>query len=584
MRPSLALLTFFLIVGIGNSRVLAEQEFPYSATIIAETADVHSGPGAAHYVTCQLARGTKVEVFRRDPDGWLAIRPSENEFSLVLAKYVLANFREGLGRVSSDGVQAWVGSLLPHTAEPLWQVQFRKGEVVRIIGDTRVEDAHGQTHLWYRIAPPAGEFRWIHESAFQRSGQAEIARIDKQEKNSLDQQFISQSSATQPIEDSLATAVLHQSAVGKNNSNGSITPKPFEPVQIDTADLTEGIESQRVPAQSQRMAESNQTPRMTSSNAQTQGDWIVASDTGTIGRISTFPVSQEHAAPNSPTNDRAKTISQPENIRQHETENSVQSIPSALRAEQTTVTEQLRETEIQLTLAALQPADQWQLETVRQSVMAISRQARSEAERVQVNSLLEKIGAFEKLKKRYEAASRNSLQFQNPRSVSPPIRQAAVSDQQAALSESSSGNLLDPVLNNMERSTKIPEQTSNVQPIGTGIDESSTGLLPANYEQVVPANLNAQSDPDAAEGLNNVEYDAQGWLNRLYQADGQGAMGYVVQDKSGKILKTILPAPGVNLDRYLEQEVGIFGRRGFNVKYNLPHVTADRLILLERHR
>ena len=98
---------------------------------------------------------------------------------------------------------------------------------------------------------------------------------------------------------------------------------------------------------------------------------------------------------------------------------------------------------------------------------------------------------------------------------------------------------------------------SSARPVGTGIDRSVT---------------------------NGTLYDAHGWLNELVQAGGTKPSTFVLQDANGKITHHISPAPGLNLRRYLKQRVGIIGERGFHRGYNLDHVTAERIVVLDRQR
>ena len=55
----------------------AADEFPYEAYVAVEQADVVAGPGHRFYVTDRLPWGTKVEIYREEASGWLAIRPPE---------------------------------------------------------------------------------------------------------------------------------------------------------------------------------------------------------------------------------------------------------------------------------------------------------------------------------------------------------------------------------------------------------------------------------------------------------------------------------------------------------------------------
>ena len=53
-----------------------EQTFPYTAYVAVDDVYVRSGPGQNYYPTDKLKRGQEVEVYRHDPGGWCAVRPS----------------------------------------------------------------------------------------------------------------------------------------------------------------------------------------------------------------------------------------------------------------------------------------------------------------------------------------------------------------------------------------------------------------------------------------------------------------------------------------------------------------------------
>lgn len=79
-----------------------------------------------------------------------------------------------------------------------------------------------------------------------------------------------------------------------------------------------------------------------------------------------------------------------------------------------------------------------------------------------------------------------------------------------------------------------------------------------------------------------MNYDAVGWLNELVQNHGAGQTTYVLQDDQGRITHHVSPSPGLNLHRYLKTKVGLRGARGFHQRFNVEHITADRIVVLER--
>jgi len=136
---------------------------PYAARVTAARALVMSGPDEKFYPTGTLSPGDRVEVYREAAGGWLGIRPPKGSFSLVSEKELSA--RNGdLAEVRVDDVSSRIGSQLSDKCNAV-QVRLKKGEVVEILGQASVV---GET--WIKIAPPAGEFRWIHAGSVERSG------------------------------------------------------------------------------------------------------------------------------------------------------------------------------------------------------------------------------------------------------------------------------------------------------------------------------------------------------------------------------------------------------------------------------
>lgn len=160
-------LRFFLFaIGLSCATNATADDFPYSAYIAADKTEVVAGPGHRFYATDRLSRGTKVEIYREEASGWLAIRPPEGSFSWVPADFVerLDDDKVGsdkLGKVK-EPTGAWVGTSVEHVAEHHQQVTLKTGELVQIIDEKAVADKEGKERTWLKIAPPAGEYRWVH--------------------------------------------------------------------------------------------------------------------------------------------------------------------------------------------------------------------------------------------------------------------------------------------------------------------------------------------------------------------------------------------------------------------------------------
>lgn len=143
-------------------RACAEIE-SYEARVTTPRALVHSGPGEKFYPTMALSPGDTVEIYREEAGGWFGIRPPEDSFSWIPEKQLRLK-GGGLAEVREEDVASRIGSQLSDRRNAV-QVRLKKGEVVEIVGKETIDG-----EKWFKIAPPAGEFRWIHAASVERRG------------------------------------------------------------------------------------------------------------------------------------------------------------------------------------------------------------------------------------------------------------------------------------------------------------------------------------------------------------------------------------------------------------------------------
>ncbi len=126
--------------------------------------EVRSGPGEDYYVTSRTTKGDSFKAFSQTTDGWYGIQPPNGSFSWVRAKdaYLLPGGKV-IEVTDSEGV-SWIGTSLGTAEQFRWQVKLRQGEQLTVLGESTQKDSEGNPVLWYRVAPPSGEFRWVHES------------------------------------------------------------------------------------------------------------------------------------------------------------------------------------------------------------------------------------------------------------------------------------------------------------------------------------------------------------------------------------------------------------------------------------
>ncbi|MBI1903891.1 MAG: hypothetical protein HYS13_22545 [Planctomycetia bacterium] len=144
----------------------AAESFPYLAFVDGDDAQALAGPGKNYYATGRLSRGELVEVYRHDAGGWCAIRPPAGSFSWVSSRFVKLQ-GEGVGLIVADGAVSLVGSQLADDRD-VWHVKLARGEEVEVVGTVRTNFG-----VWYKIAPPAGEFRWVYTKQLQPLGEGD---------------------------------------------------------------------------------------------------------------------------------------------------------------------------------------------------------------------------------------------------------------------------------------------------------------------------------------------------------------------------------------------------------------------------
>lgn len=152
-------LALALIASCLTTTARAGEQFPYRASINANDVYLRSGPGQNYYPTDKLPYGSEVEVWRHDPGGWYALRPTQQSFSWVSAEF-LKPTEDGLAEITGDNVVVRVGSEFSDVRDVI-QIHLSRGEEVEVREAKRIGSGPA-AQTWYKISPPAGEFRWVH--------------------------------------------------------------------------------------------------------------------------------------------------------------------------------------------------------------------------------------------------------------------------------------------------------------------------------------------------------------------------------------------------------------------------------------
>lgn len=151
------------------------ESFPYIAYVKDAVGIVRSGPGDEFYETDELPAGSAVEIYKHRDGQWCAIRPPQSSFSLVQAKDVAVTDNPQVLRVISSNAITRVGSNASD-AHNVAYVKLHQGELLSVLDKIILTNNANESQLWYKVAPPSGEFRWIHKDFLTRSKPANIAR------------------------------------------------------------------------------------------------------------------------------------------------------------------------------------------------------------------------------------------------------------------------------------------------------------------------------------------------------------------------------------------------------------------------
>jgi hypothetical protein len=483
---------------IGSMVSVHAGEFPFTGYVGVDRAEVASGPGRRFYTTDRLPRGTEVQVFREDEAGWLAIRPPEGSFSWVPADQVQIAEGESIGKVLV-ATPCWIGTKIERVGEHRSLVSLKAGELVQVLDRRTVTGDTGHEQSWLKIAPPAGEFRYIHGRDISREP-APIA--------------VAQAPIDSPSESSLTPA-----------SSEDPTQAEDEPEQFRPSGGAIALDD--ISAIKDRLQAARQGLREL---AQDDGDTTVeqAQFRSEVGQAGDRPISpdgfvprkrrsSEQLQPQPVPSSNLTRASQPafsrpklDPVRPQGSDASRQGATTstslnsqAISTEE--VTRQLEQLDLDLSLMLAQDRSTWDLAGLRRRAEELVERGARPTDRGTARLLLDKIKQF--------------------------------------------------------------EDSFDVADFGP--------VAPVRTEPIVAAAAPAGASPA------DPRYDGQGWLKPVISRS-KPAAPFALVDADGKPLFFITPTPGLNLSRYVNKQIGVYGRRGYMEQLKTPHVMAERVIDLER--
>lgn len=600
-----------------------------SAYVSVSKALVYSGPSEEHYPTGQLTWGSAVEVFHRTDSGWAAIRPPKNSFSWVVASdaYLLPGGRTI--EITGGNAVSWVGSALGTPKQYRWQVKLNSGEQLIVLGEEIVEDAEGNEKLWYQISPPSGEFRWIQAgllseeppprvaaesnasqdsavvpakaSASEEDSSASVQSAQFQEEiivGSIDGQVVDGQIiegeviagevidggviyqdmpmghsgvveiSGEPVSDSswtdwqlfeftdhglrfplweraLNRRALQHDPLLHDPFSLAMTPKikgPVRPTVIHEPPLP-SAPRRRTPWRDPRMLGELRRSGYPQAQAR-RGSGTTFSALQEAWSGANAADRQSHSddywsfQPRSGDDSRPKLAPKLDDSaawhgfgggasgdRFH-----LASSSEAAPIESSSAA--VMQLQIQLSDLVTQPMIQWNFAELKEQVRQLIQAGNSPLERGHARLLMERIEDFEQLavKSGYFIASTNN-------STLPSM------------------------------AYNVSDSRSPVQPASYSSDQRSARDESSNRDGFVP------------RGGPHMSFDASGWLVPVHAAT-VGQPTHAITDDSGKIVAYVTGLPGMNLDRYINQAVGIHGLRGFLPQFQAAHIEAQNVTRL----
>jgi hypothetical protein len=468
----------------------AEDDFPYHAYVAVDGAEVVSGPGQRYYATDRLALGAKIEVYREEASGWLAIRPPQGSFSWVDAAAIERDEEdEALGRVT-EPTPAWIGTAAERVSEHRQHVTLKEGEVVKIIGEKQVASDEGEEETWLKISPPAGEFRWIHLRDVSRQRPEPII-------------------VTQNISDETESTVRERDSSQEPRRidvpRSAIALRDLKPPESRPDRRLFGG---RPEADSHHVETTQFKSASEPATKETSSDGFVARKRrGNETPQASSAASEQLASRQNATFSRPRLDPPPLATPARSTTSTI-GVSSGETVSLDGMARQLEQLDVDLSLMLAKDKSSWDLTGLRQQVEVLVERGNDPVARGKARLLLDKIQQFEQT---FDADD-----------IGPVAASAAAP--------------------------------------AAGNDKATGRTSPA--------------DP---------RYDGEGWLKPVVSRRSEKPPApYALVDADGKPLVFITPSPGLNLNRYVNKQVGVYGRRGYLESLKASHVTAERVIDLGR--
>lgn len=585
-------------------------------------AEVMAGPSADYYPTSIVKSGQSLEVHRETADGWLAITPPAGSFSWLPASQGLLLPGGRIVEVTEKSAVSWIGSELGTAKQYRWQVKLERGQQMSVIGEQTIPDpASGSKALWYKITPPAGEYRWIEAKATSEEppkSSAAAEEIAADPAASDDSSILAdpndgeviQASGQQPI-----TSKQVRPAAGRTGTRSSGASRPVQPADrwADWHAMEFKNGSFTFPGMA-RMLGMQPTPLKPSHQRGSEDPFDL---TASYSRARPTPLAAEKEFEDStdmhgteqrepqsggPTGNtmavrQSRGWRDPRQLREDRKRNATfdnypdESTLAMDRAE-------LSRSNADITDTGVMDASYEQFDEVGSAVVTAgatadlpsSRSSSTEQSWYGIEQAPSSRG------NRAPAALQASLEEvqlelsamvagpEHTWNLAPLAEQARyfIEHGQDSLQRGQARLLLERI----DSFASIARQS--MPSVGAQAVGASNAKTTSNTGSVTGAGSTGQAswvgqvsgDSTTVTDANGARFDATGWLVPVHSS-GRDMPTHALTNDAGRIIVYVTPAPGVNLTRFESQSIGVYGLRGYLPQLKTNHIQIQRVVRLQ---
>lgn len=554
--------------------------FPYTAYVHTEEAIVHGGPGSEYAATDKLSWAGKVEVYRHDPGGWCAVRPPEGSFSWLPAESLEMTDDPTLARVIDAEATTRVGSRF--SGEPgIEFVKMKVGELVEVHG-TRAIDGE----KWTKISPPAGEFRWVARACLDKSPPSEVRPTPAGMRRAA---LAAREEKLEPAAEPALIPTPEPPLADRDQRAATMAPAQSSPPDHERNAIMQATHTVLVQSKLPAPAAANgSAPAPNDATARASAP----PNDGWRPAGSTLPTTNADFIEHSPHGALASAAPLAPNFAPTH---------SPLATHHAPLNDRIDAARLQLSLMVAQDPAHWNLNGLWTEANSIAVAAQGSQHAPAAQALVARIDEFARIQyQRHQLMQAGSA---NPLAAAAPS--ASGSAPPAAANAHSSSpwggpTVTDPAPRNwllgMAGNLGLNPGGANAPPNGASGNRTVTlepspdaAMHAADGESAVYEPVDGVRGASADAEL-AARFDGSGWL-MLNISKRRDLPQWAITNDDGDILHLVSPAPGVNLHRYLRQEVGVTGTRGqirirdaSGREIVKPHITAERIVLLDRHR